>query len=329
MKTLLRTVTLLALFFLINQASAQTYFFSVESAEYEPIQGGQALVDGVWDDPDLSIPIGFSFELFSRTIQELSLRSNFNIITLSENTISNTYSLLLLFGADLVDRGLGDSIHLSPITRKLEGNVGSRVMTVEWENAGFFGELLSNGTTNDFVNFQMKLYEASGDIVYHFGPSSVTMPGLAYSGQAGPTIGIAEDYDGDFDIVNGEIILLSDDPSDPGVNTDYMNYFLNATIPENTVYRFSREPVGTTDPEVVRGENYFYPNPTTGTLTLQSGLQGNITFPLSVYAHDGRLVKQLEAAGSYELNDLPSGLYEIRFESNGKMAGQRIFLLED
>ena len=37
MKTLLRTVTLLALFFLINQASAQTYFFSVESAEYEPI----------------------------------------------------------------------------------------------------------------------------------------------------------------------------------------------------------------------------------------------------------------------------------------------------
>ena len=40
-------------------------------------------------------------------------------------------------------------------------------------------------------------------------------------------------------------------------------------------------------------------------------------------------VKQLEAAGSYELNDLPSGLYEIRFESNGKMAGQRIFLLED
>jgi len=329
MKTLLRTVTLLALFFLINQASAQTYFFSVESAEYEPIQGGQALVDDVWDDPDLFVPIGFSFEFFNRTIQELTLRSNFNIITLSENSISNTYSLLLLFGADLVDRGFGDSIHLSPITRKLEGNVGSRIMTVEWENAGFFGEFSSNGTTDDFVNFQMKLYEASGDIVYHFGPNSVTMPALAYSGQTGPTIGIAEDYDGDFDIVNGEIILLSEDPSDPDVNTEYMNYFLNATILENTVYRFSREPVGTNDPKVVRGENYFYPNPTSGSLSLQPGLQGNITFPLSVFAHDGRLVKRLEAATSYDLNDLTSGLYEIRFESNGKMTGQRIFLLED
>lgn len=325
----LRTLCLLALFVWVGHASAQTYFFSVESGEYEPIQGGQALVDDVWDDPDLSIPIGFSFEFFSRTIQELSLRSNFNIITLSENTITNTYSLFLLFGADLVDRGLADSIHLSPITRKLEGNVGSRVMTVEWENAGFFGELLSNGTTNDYVNFQMKLYEASGDIVYHFGPSSVTMPGLAYSSQPGPAVGIAEDYDGDFDIVNGEIILLSGEPSDPDVNTDYMNYTLNGTIPENTVYRFSREPVGTVDPEVVRGENYFYPNPTTGSLSLQTSLEENITFPLSIYAHDGRLVKRMEAATSYELSDLPSGLYEIRFGINGKTAGQRIFLLED
>lgn len=329
MRKNLKAICLLALFVWVGHASAQTYFFSVESAGYEPIQGGQALIDDVWDDPDLFIPIGFSFEFFSRTIQEVSLRSNFNIITLSENTITNTYSLFLLFGADLVDRGLADSIHLSPITRKLEGNVGSRVMTVEWENAGFFGELLSNGTTNDYVNFQMKLFEANGDIVYHFGPSSITMPGLAYSGQAGPAVGIAEDYDGDFDIVNGEIILLSGDPLDPDVNTDYMNYFLNATIPENTVYRFSREPVGTVDPEVVRGENYFYPNPTTGTLQLNANLQENITFPLSVYAHDGRFVKRLEAATSYELSDLPSGLYEIRFELNGKMAGQRILMMED
>lgn len=325
----LSTVIFLTIFAWSGHASAQTYFFSVSSAEYEPIQGGQALVDDVWDDPDLFIPIGFSFEFFNRSIQELSLRSNFNVITLSENTINNTFSLFLLFGSDLVDRGLADSIHLSPITRKLEGNVGSRVMTVEWENAGFFGELLSNGTTNDFVNFQMKLYEASGDIVYHFGPNSVTMPALAYSGLAGTAIAIAEDYDGDFDVVNGEIIMLSGDPSDPDVNTDYKNYTLSATIPENTVYRFSREPVGTVDPKVVRAENYFYPNPTTGNLNVNSSIEGNITFPLSVYAHDGRLVKLLEAATSYDLNDLTSGLYEIRFETNGKMAGQRIFLIED
>lgn len=323
-----KTICLLVLFVWVGHTSAQTYFFSVSSAEYEPIQGGQALVDDVWDDPDLSIPIGFNFEFFNRTIQELSLRSNFNVITLSENTINNTFSLFLLFGSDLVDRGLADSIHLSPITRKLEGIVGSRIMTVEWDNAGFFGELLSNGTTNDYVNFQMKLYEASGDIVYHFGPNSVTMPALAYSGQAGTAIAIAEDYDGDFDVVNGEIIMLSGDPSDPDVNTDYKNYTLSATIPENTVYRFSREPVGTTDPEVVRGENYFYPNPTTGSLNLQPGLEGIITFPLSVYAHDGRLVKRMEDVTSFELGDLPSGLYEIRFEINGKMAGQRVFLLE-
>jgi hypothetical protein len=329
MKKNLNTIFILALIVLAGPASTQTYFFSAETAEYEPIQGGQPLVNDVWDDPELSIPIGFSFEYFTKTLQELSLRGNFNIISLSESSASNTFSLFLLFGSDLVDRGYANNIHLSPITRKLEGNVGSRVMTVEWANAGFFGELSSNGTTDDYVNFQMKLYEASGDIVYHFGPNSVTRPEFAYSGFPGTVVGIAEDYDSDFDVVNGEIILLSGDPSDPDVNTDYKEYFLDGTIPENTVYRFSREPVGTIDPKVVRGNNYFYPNPTTGTLSLQPGLEGNITFPISVYAHDGRLVKRMEAASSYGLNDLPSGLYEIRFESDGKMAGQRIFLLED
>jgi len=327
MKKIFKSIYLLIMFFWVGHTSAQTYMFNVESAAYEPIQGGQALVDDVWDDPDLAIPIGFSFEFFSRTIEDLSLRSNFNIITLSENTINNTFSLFLLFGADLVDRGLADSIHLSPITRKLEGDVGSRVMTVEWENAGFFGDLLSNGTSTDFVNFQMKLYEASGDIVYHFGPSSVTMPALAYSGLTGTTIGIAEDYDGDFDIVNGEIILLSGDPSDPDVNTDYMNYTLDATIPENTIYRFSRESTGTIDPEAVRGEDYFYPNPTTGSLCIRTDLKEEISSPVRVYAHDGRLVKQLDGATSYDLTGLPFGIYELRFEINGKIAGQRIVLL--
>jgi len=124
MKKIFKSIYLLIMFFWVGHTSAQTYMFNVESAAYEPIQGGQALVDDVWDDPDLAIPIGFSFEFFSRTLEDLSLRSNFNIITLSENTINNTFSLFLLFGADLVDRGLADSIHLSPITRKLEGDVG-------------------------------------------------------------------------------------------------------------------------------------------------------------------------------------------------------------
>ena len=328
MRSVLKCGLLLSIFVLAGKASAQTYMFSVESAEYEPVQGGQSLVDEVWDDPELSIPIGFNFEFFSNTIQTLTLRSNFNIISLSDNSISDVFSLFLLFGADMVDRGLLDSIHLSPITRKLEGNTGSRVLTVEWENAGFFGDLFSNGSSTDYVNFQLKLYEANGDIVFHFGPNSVTMPELAYSGYPGTVVGIAQDYNSTFDVVDGEIILLSGDPLDPDVNTDYMPYNLDATIPENTVYRFSREPSGTDGPEVARTVNYFYPNPTTGGLRLETDLAEDLHSPVSVYAHDGMLVKRMESKGPFDLSDLPAGLYELRFQAGETMAGQRVLLVD-
>src|SRR5688572_13175295 len=185
------------LFFVLlmaGQLNGQTYYFAAENANYTPIQGGQSLVSGVWDNPQLTIPIGFEFEFYGETISELYLPSYFSIVSLVESTDFVT-SLFALFGADLVDRGFIEGTQLSTIKSSVTGNAGFRVFTLEFDNAGFYGDLFLNGTSTDYVSFQLKLYEENGDIVYHFGPNSVSQPQLAYGGFDGPFMGIAEDYD--------------------------------------------------------------------------------------------------------------------------------------
>jgi hypothetical protein len=329
MRTTFTYSILFGLFLMTVPVSGQTYHFSAESAEYEPIQGGQLLVNDTWDDPELQIPIGFSFDLFTSTIQQLNLRANFTIVSLASSPDAQIYSLMLLFGADLIDRGFFENTPLSPIKYLVTGNTGSRVLTVEWENAGFFGDLYADSISTDFVNFQLKLYEENGDIVFHFGPSSVTDPFLAYSGFEGTSVGIAEDYNELLDEVDGEIILLSGNPSDPDVNTDYGEYILNATIPENTVYRFSRESTSTITSKYDFTKQFYTPNPTRGNLVLNTEILQEDLSAVHVYDMTGQRVKLIKEAGYTDLSDLPAGVYELRFQWQNAPFAERIMVMPE
>ncbi|HEY3386624.1 MAG TPA: T9SS type A sorting domain-containing protein, partial [Saprospiraceae bacterium] len=299
---------------LAGPLSAQTYFFSVENAEYAPIQGGQNLVNGIWDNPQLTIPIGFNFEFYDKEITEVILPNYAFNISLFEST-DLVSSLFALFGADLIDRGSVDGVHLSPIRSSVTGSAGSRVFTLEFDNAGFYGDLFLNGTSTDYVNFQMKLYEENGDIVYHFGPSFVSQPQIAYGGFDGPFMGIAEDYDLTNDVVLGEIIILAGDPLDPDQITEYGDFALGSTIPENTLYRFSREPVSAVEDVSNSSEPYYYPNPVSGVIHLNENFNDEVISKPDVYDINGRLMQRFEDKASTDLGNLPAGLYELRFES--------------
>lgn len=327
MKTPLHIHFAFCLLLCIGQSQAQTYFFSVENQEYEPLQGGQSLVSEAWDDPDFSVPIGFDFEFFTSTIDELTLRGNFTYISLVDEPLDDIASLILLFGADLVDRGWLDENHLSPIRAGVSGDPGSRVFTLQWDNAGFFADISANGSSTDFVNFQLKLFEENGDIVFHFGPNQVSDPVLAFGGNSGPILGIAEDYSTVSDIVNGEIILLSSDPLDPDVNTTYENFFLESMVPENTVYRFSRETTSTSAPKYDVSVSNFYPNPTTGMIHLKAEAVDNLTSAVEVYNISGRLVRFFDTPESMYLGDLSPGIYQLRYQSASEISMERMMVM--
>ena len=169
---------------------------------------------------------------------------------------------------------------------------------------------------------------ADQHIVYHFGPNNVSQPQIAYGGFDGPFMGIAEDYDLVNDVVLGEIIILSGDPLDPDQITEYGDYALESTIPENTLYRFSREPSAVVDVSNSI-EPYYYPNPVSGTIRLNEHLVDDVISKPDVYDLNGRLMQRFAEKGSSNLGDLPAGLYELRFECTSGIHAQRIIVLPD
>lgn len=314
----------LILLLLVGSLYSQTYTLSVENAEYQPLQGGTLLVNEAWDNPELNVSIGFPFEYFNETIQNLAATSGISYVTLGVPPIDDIFSLFIIYGADLVDRGFLDSTFLSPISRKVTGSQGSRVFTIEYENAGFYYDLFTNGTSTDFVNFQVSLYEANGDIVFHFGPNSVTMPELDFLGLTGPVVGLAENYDAFHDVVLGETLLLAGDPGSPAVYTNYQNVNLEGTIPENTLYRFSRESTSAVEPVDDRESHYLFPNPTSGSLHWSQGFNTELISNVQVFNAQGQLVENLDPAKNMDISNLPAGMYAMRFQKNNVMYTERI-----
>src|SRR5688500_14930497 len=115
--------------------NSQTYEFTVTQAPYVDLQGGTPLVDAPWDDPSLLVPIGFNFELFDQTTQFLFLTENDSYILFS-NSLNMIVDIIVLFGADLIDRGSMEDTLLSPITYATTGTTVHRGPTLDFETAG-------------------------------------------------------------------------------------------------------------------------------------------------------------------------------------------------
>ena len=303
-------------------SNSQTYHLSVSQEPYVDLDGGIALVKGVWDDSQFLIPVGFNFTIFDDPLPNMFLLTD---IVFTDELADAITPLIIAYGADLVDRGNNTGNALSPITYKLSGSTGSRVLTVEWKNAGFFTDLDQDGVSTYYVNFQLRLYEANGDIALHFGPS-VTHPDIDFDAP-GPTIGILEDYDLVNDYPLGEVLLLTGDPTKPTVITTIQDTYLNGTVPENTVYKFSRNTTATHDIARLEEKQFYYPNPATQYVTLKPEAKGEIFSPVIVINAMGQVVRFDQETEKIELDGLPSGIYQLLFQTPSGQATQRISLL--
>jgi hypothetical protein len=304
----------------------QTYHLSVTTAPFEHLEGGTSAINGVWDDPDLVLPIGFGFPFFDTVLTHLYLRSSFSFITLSNTPASATLSGIVVFGGDIVDRGFQEGTSLSPITYQTTGSTGNRVFTAEWENAGFYWDLFNNGSSTDFVNFQLRLFEADGTIEFHYGPNQHSFPEIDYNGNMGPSVQLIEAYNINSQMSLGEVLLLSGDPVDPDITTTLQDIFLDSPIPEDLVYRFTREPTGVLDPVVKF--NYYHPNPTTGKLTLSDDYHQEKVLEVNVTDANGRHCLSDDQPKEIELFDLSPGTYDLLITTTGGKYRQRISLVK-
>lgn len=220
------------------------------------------LNSGTWDDNYWQIPLGNPFTINNKSFDTIVVSSNGEIffgslLNLEPDTLVDTFYVFSGFGnvfqgADLIDRGLRDSLgqSLSRISAKQISGFGGWITFITWQNAGFF-----NDTTNlDSINFEIRLGHASGQIETHFGTHQVGPN--AYINSNGPVIGIAA-YNQNFNPSSASGTFLSGNP----INYNLVNGFstLNGTPSPNSKYTFIPVPLSTKGNQLINSK--IYPNP--------------------------------------------------------------------
>jgi len=278
----------------------------------------------LWDDPSFAIPIGFDFEVYGQNYSTIytSEIANGGALTFQSNVKSNysIYSILSPIIQDILDKGTFNNSNqsLSPISYVVEGNASNRVIKIEYKNVGFWGDT----TENDYMDFQVWLYENDNSIEYRYGPNSINNPTESYEGRTGPMVlfypSVNVINSGSF---NEDGYFLMDDPVNPTVivandNTPEPQNTIVGTIPEGTVYRF--------DPEYLAVSNTnqmavsVYPNPTQDIIYLQNPKQED--FSASLYDVLGNKMKIQMQSEQMNLSSLASGTYflNLKFKAASK-----------
>ena len=308
-------------------SQSQSYTVTVSNKTFEFLDEGNLAFFGVWDDPGFTVPLGFEFELFGETTSQLYAWEDFYGPVLSTNLNGASLNLMLLFSSDLIDRGFELDTPLSPILYHIEGPVGERIFTIEYNNAGFWAGDIQNDIYIDYINLQLRIFEENGDFEYHIGPYSISNPAADFEGNPGPALGVVEGYDYNTGNINGEILLLTGNPLSPQIETSNPDVYLTWPIPVGTVYRFSNEPTAVSDP-VIESSSFYYPNPSHDFVSLRSEFADEIKSGVYIINSVGEVIRTDNEPGVIELENLSAGIYTLKFLTTGGQVSQRISLIK-
>ena len=310
------------------RSSAQEYLFEVDSnVAYVPLQNATLLTDFVWDDPNLLIPFDFPFVLFDSAYSQLYINGEIGLGGILTPDLlyeeADIFPLLIPYGEDLIDLGDFEAVPTaqSPISYLVEGDiVGSRILKVEWRNAGFF----DSDDAQNTINFQMWLYEGSNLIEYRYGPNNIIDPAV-YGNGPGPVVGLLGGINETEDTLLTPYLLVGD-PLDPIVLTEVDitedTIALNATIPAGTVYRFGTV-LPTSTVELTEPSLAIYPNPTSGLVELRPRNTVAIR-ELLLIDTNGRTIGRYPPVRTLDLSALPNGIYTILARGDTATAQHRI-----
>ncbi|MBX2927177.1 MAG: T9SS type A sorting domain-containing protein [Saprospiraceae bacterium] len=326
-KTLTTVACLLLLFFCITAARSQSfpYAFSFGNTPYIPLSNATSITNGmIWDDPEEIIPIGFEFTLFGRDMTELDLSAGVGG-TLSP-PLNGEYPnppVIVAYATDLIDRGYLEDVSQSEIVYLLEGTPGSRILKIEWVNAGFYNELFDNDTNNDFINLQLWLYEANNAIEIRFGPSSIADNEIVHSFLTGPLIGLVDTFPDLNPNLFGSLFFLTGQPASPEIaivdDIDEIDFLtpLIGNPEDGQIYRFT--PLTSSAPIIAQTPDVWkvFPTVAQNQITLeQEGAANEQLWNARIVDGAGRPVSTLTAiAGQYtefDISRLPAGVYYLQ-----------------
>ena len=312
----MKNLLLLLYVILYSQLNAQPYYFSENSASYEPLTDSISINNSaVWSGfQTFNVPIGFSFNYMDDNFTTFDFEASGRIIF-----DANHYYFADLFTvAGLEDKGSSSS--LSPISYKVEGVAGSQIFKLEVSNATFSGDLTST------VSFQIWLYEADGNLELHMGPNTINSPSSAFVN--GPfcavhhvnnwapttyTYGYAvyddlnnlQDSTFNGTGISTSPLTLDDCPNEGSV------YIFSKNMPSSSVSKFSFN----------QQEIHVYPNPSTDFVfrKLHKPEEDRVQFR----NQNGRLVLSSKIQDQYDIRSLSNGIYIMQFiDKNGNVISE-------
>jgi len=322
-------ITALACFTLTSSSFCQnSYELIILEEMYYPLEKA-ILIDSAsfdyelgWDDPEFSVPLGFTFSFLGNEIESLD---QIGLGALMLGTPSNSSGVPLFYGFmpvsfDLADRGIAGE-DPSLIRYQTTGSPGERVFAIEWHNAGLYEEIAIAIETNTLpessLNFQIWLYENDHSIEFRYGSMLYPDPfdPLAEPGMASIFLDL------NLSSYEGDILTLSGHPAFPMIENinpeDFemysLDFYLNAMV-----YRF--EP--TSIPFSVHENNLLscsiYPNPASNNLTVDLGDLTGVNTIIKLYDSSSKLVFEKRSSSTLiiDVSGFAKGLYSLEISNN-------------
>ena len=280
------------------------YAFSVVQQNYEQFDDGISLNQGmVWDDPEWEVPIGFEFEYMNQTFSNMYFGGidGYGGELIFGNIDGATFQGIMPYFQDFVDGGyFEESASDSPVSYKLTGSPGSRVLWLQWSNAAFYNDDPPHPMR---MNMQMRLFEGTNNIEFHYGPNQ-NLDNSVIQDYSGIVIGIAKNIDfNEFTVEN--IWAFTGDPQNPtvvpyaSIDDFGQGLHLDDTPSPNTIYRFSTEVAGA----FYHQSEFVKVFPTVLMNNINVVLPGNEKGIIRVTDSTGRLVAEQSAQPGFQSFD--------------------------
>lgn len=287
----------------VSQNKTLFYGFTTATATYNNLVNPISLTEGdVWDDPEVSITLPFTFKLFNIPINMISFDGG-GAFLMSEYTIDTTF-YLLVNSADIIDRGYDDEVSLSSINYIIDGNPGSRICKIEWKNVGSYDE---GYPYNMYFNLQLWLYEGSNIVEWRYGSSSITDISTFYYGETGPFSGLAVET-----VSNIIVELIAGTVQNPQLTNNQAS--LDGHPADGTIYRLTPATSQIADHQSLNFT--IYPNPVQDMLNIETKQANSM---VTVFDYTGKLIltQTISESGSVDVSTIPSGIYLVKIENEG------------
>ncbi|MCO6148495.1 T9SS type A sorting domain-containing protein [Flavobacterium sp. NRK1] len=315
-----KTTLLLLLLVATSGMQAQNFYnFTTFQEDYSDLENSTSINNNaVWDYDEFQvINLPFNLSIGGQTVNKFLFADDyFAFITPNGDYDTDTGVFYIYPSAALIqDRTYSSNVSSSPISYKIEGETGSRILKLEIKNAG-----LENATELDFaedhfyLNNQIWIYEADNAIEFRYGDHNIT--DIAYIAEPDERILAGMEYS------NEKIYVMYGQSTQPTYGEftlqNLPDSFSADAYPANgTVYRLEISQVAGLH-DFSSSTVSLYPNPASSVINIQS--ENFTASEYSIYNILGKLVAdgKTDTANDTQINieNLDKGIYFLKINNN-------------